>query len=548
MTDTGIGDLQVENWTSAICAILSQEGISPTCAHVTKLFGGKRTGSWIEGFSPAALSGQLRRIVAGTSDADAIIEIVVGHNERSIFRNGAVKLPRQIERGLTGLAIRRGGTTKRLCPSIMLSRNKTFPEAFDALARSFPGNESASEVDAGKTENLDIAAFSTRQFVIPSFKANAEPLPVFRGKPVVPLEEVTLDRVSALARSLADWMKKHVAGNGKLSYCYHPSDDNYAPNSNRIREFMGTVALFKAARFFGDSEMLSLAEKNLHYNIGEYYRNENTYGIIVEGKKVKLGAAALAALAIRQSDEKELYAPQLTRLTSFTKRMWQDTGAFRTFLTPEHLDGTCQNFYPGETLLLWAECWIETRDNCLWEKIEASFGHYREWHRANKNPAFIPWHTQACYLLWEMTRERRFHDFILEMNDWLLPYQQWDQIAAFPDAQGRFYDPDKPYGPPHASSTGVYLEGLIDAFRLARAIGDEARAQRYALTIRRGLRNVMQLQFSALYECSSYANGATALGGIRTTEYNNVIRIDNVQHNLMAVLKILQTVDFPWPQ
>jgi len=546
MTDTGKGDLLVEKWTSSICAVLTQEGVSPTCAHVTKLSGGKRTGSWIEGFSPAALSEQLRLIAAERSETADTIEIVIGHNEHSILRNGAAKLPRQIERGLTGLAIRRGETTKRICPSVMLSRNKTFPEAFDALARSFPGNESTPKVDAGKTENLDISSFSTRQFVIPSLSADAKPLSVFRGKPVVPLEEVTLDRVSALARSLADWMKKHVAGNGKLSYCYHPSDDTYAPNTNRIREFMGTVALFKAARFFNDSEMLSLAEKNLHYNIGEYYRNEHAYGIIVEGKKVKLGAAALAALAIRQSEHKALYNKQFTRLMRLTDRMWQNTGSFRTFLRPSDFDGTCQNFYPGETLLLWAECWIETRDDGLWTKIETSFNHYREWHRANRNPAFVPWHTQACYLLWEVTGERHFQDFILEMNDWLLPYQQWDQITAFPDAQGRFYDPDKPYGPPHASSTGVYLEGLIDAFRVARSIGDEVRALRYALTIRRGLRNVMQLQYSTSYECSAYADGAMAFGGVRTTEYNNVIRIDNVQHNLMAVLKILQTDGFIW--
>lgn len=371
---------------------------------------------------------------------------------------------------------------------------------------------------------------------------------MFRGKPVVPLEEVTLDRASALARSLADWMKKHVAGSGKLSYCYQPSDDTYAPNTNRIREFMGTVALFKAARFFNDSYMLTLAEKNLRYNIGEYYRDEETYGIVTEGKKVKLGAAALAALAIRQSEEKSLYATQSTRLMRFTKQMWQDTGAFRTFLRPARLDGSCQNFYPGETLLLWAECWIETRDSGLWRKIETSFGHYRDWHRANRNPAFVPWHTQACYLLWETTGDHRFRDFILEMNDWLIPFQQWDKMAAFPDAQGRFYDPDKPYGPPHASSTGVYLEGLIDAFRLARSIGDEARAQRYALTIRRGLRNVMQLQYSSLQECAALPNREMALGGIRTTEYNNVIRVDNVQHNLMAVLKILQTDGFHWTE
>lgn len=42
------------------------------------------------------------------------------------------------------------------------------------------------------------------------------------------------------------------------------------------------------------------------------------------------------------------------------------------------------------------------------------------------------------------------------MNDWLLPFQQWEQVKA-EDCKGRFYDPDKLWGPPHASATGVSL-------------------------------------------------------------------------------------------
>lgn len=56
----------------------------------------------------------------------------------------------------------------------------------------------------------------------------------------------------------------------------------------------------------------------------------------------------------------------------------------------------------------------------------------------------------------------------------------------------------------------------------------------------------MQLQFSDHDECIAFPAPEKRLGGIRTTEYNNVIRIDNVQHALMAALKILQTENFPW--
>lgn len=537
---------QIETWVSEICAALSQRGITPTCAHIEALTDTAREGRWLEGFSPSVLAEQLMSMTA--SAPAAVVEVVVGHSERSILHEDAVRLPRQIERGLTGLSLRYGGKTIRLSPSTMRIKNKSFPEALGALMRSIPhADESANSMEK-EARKLDVASFSTCQFVIPSIGSGSKLLPVFRGKPVVPLASVSFEQITTLARSLADWMKRNVAEDGRLTYCYHPSEDFSAPNTNRIREFMGAIALFRMALFFENDAMLALAEKNLRYNLSAYYRDERDYGVIIEGKKVKLGAAALAALAIRQSSKTGRYEGQAKRLMRFTEMMWDESGSFRTFLRPSHLDGNCQNFYPGETLLFWAENWTETRDPMLRDKIEASFLYYRDWHRANRNPAFVPWHTQACFLLWRETGDARFKDFVLEMNDWLLPFQQWETVADFPDAQGRFYDPKMPFGPPHASSTGVYLEGLIDAFKLADQTGDKVRALRYARAIHRGLRNVMQLQFAAPYECAGLANPEKTLGGIRTTEYDNVIRIDNVQHNLMAVLKILQAKAFPWDQ
>lgn len=155
----------------------------------------------------------------------------------------------------------------------------------------------------------------------------------------------------------------------------------------------------------------------------------------------------------------------------------------------------------------------------------------------------MPWHTQAYAKVWRVTRDPQLLDFIFEMNDWLLGMQQWDS-APYPDTRGRFYDPDRPqYGVPHASATGVYLEGLAEAQRLASIVGDEKRAERYGLAIRRGLRSVMQLQFVDDVDMYYISKREQARGGVRTTVYDNQIRVDNVQHNLLGVLNILRW----WP-
>jgi hypothetical protein len=174
----------------------------------------------------------------------------------------------------------------------------------------------------------------------------------------------------------------------------------------------------------------------------------------------------------------------------------------------------------------------------------AAFKYYRDWHLkpANRNPAFIPWHTQAYYKIWRLTKDKGLQDFIFSMNDWLVDeMQQGPDDVEYRDTVGRFYNPKRPYGPPHVSSTGVYLEGLIDVFEVAREIGDPIRAERYRKAIRLGLRSAMQLQFVDevdMYYVPLHLRDRVK-GGLRTTVYNNEIRCDNVQHNLMGILKIL---------
>ena len=123
-------------------------------------------------------------------------------------------------------------------------------------------------------------------------------------------------------------------------------------------------------------------------------------------------------------------------------------------------------------------------------------------------------------------------------------------MKFLPDLRGRFYDPIHPeFGPPHAASTGAYLEGLADAAALASALGHRARASHYERAINRGFRSLRQLQFrdhrDAYYVCRKYR----VIGGLRTETYDNSIRLDSCAHALAAAIKILHPteVDFPSP-
>ena len=121
--------------------------------------------------------------------------------------------------------------------------------------------------------------------------------------------------------------------------------------------------------------------------------------------------------------------------------------------------------------------------------------------------------------------------------------QQWDNLP--PDLPGRFYNPSRPdYGPPHAASTGVYMEGFADADALDRALGDRAREAAYEQALQRGLRSLQQLQFRDQYDTYYISRKNRALGALRTEAYDNAIQVDSAAHALLATVKILHPVEF----
>jgi aspartyl/asparaginyl beta-hydroxylase (cupin superfamily) len=394
-------------------------------------------------------------------------------------------------------------------------------------------------IEEARAGAVTLGEFETRRFRIDLTRDDAPVVPLSRGNRLVPLEEITLASVTRLQELLSDYLIRSVQADGRMIYLYHPSRGSEDQNrNNAIRQWMATRSLIRVWRQRGTSELLQTVRKNIDYNLKSMYVDDGELGLILEASKVKLGSIALAALALTESPFADEFGPILDRLARTVDFLWGQDGGFRTFYRPEGRND-CQNFYPGEALLFWAKRIAATRDATLVARFQRSFTYYRAWHLENRNPAFIPWHTQAYCVVWELTRESELADAVFAMNDWLLGVQQWE-TAPHPDCQGQFHDPSRPFGPPHASSTAVYLEGLADAVALGRAVGEHDRVDRYRTAIRRGLRSLSQLTFKDDVDMFYISKREAVRGGVRTSEYDNAIRIDNVQHSLTALDKILK--------
>jgi hypothetical protein len=414
-------------------------------------------------------------------------------------------------RGLWGLGVHTGDGVIRMGPLEMLARN-------------LGPNAALRQMGAGDAFQFPVQCFLVNL-------AQGTCVQLHRGQQLVAQRNITRASVQAMGQGMLAWLVAQVGPDGRTTYKYWPSTGAYATSNNMIRQFMGTAALALGAAG-------AVADRNAAYNFGQFYRDEGAFGVIDEAGKVKLGAAAVALIALINRGEHGSH--RATQLLAFIAHMQNADGSFRTFLRPFGRND-CQNFYPGEAMLALARLHAVTGDAALLTRIGQAFQYYRDWHRAQRNPAFVPWHTMALCYLHQVTGRRDISEFVFEMNDWLIGMQAVD--ATQPDTVGEFYDATRAhFGPPHASSTGVYLEGLIDAWSLAKRLGD-TRAEVYRHAILRGLRSLRQLQYRNDDAMFYIRHKARVRGAIRTSTHNNEVRIDNVQHGLMAIWHVLERFD-----
>lgn len=466
---------------------------------------------------------------AGAAEADTI-ELCLPHSRSSVRLRSKKPPLGDMHRGVRGLELKRGRASRSYCPTQLIADNLSFKGVEDDFRAEHKLSPEAL------LDGVDAEQYDAYQFLVRLDGGKLERM--FRGNQVVSIDDVTEASTQRLADGMTTWMKIQVQPDGRMVYMYFPSrgEESNARN-NMIRQFMATLCLQRIAKREDTEAARELSLRNLRYNLATFFKLDGEHGLIDERGTYKLGGIALAALSIIESPHRAEFAAQEAALRRTVEHLQQPDGSFRTFYGTDRNDN--QNFYPGEALLMWATLLEEAPEGPLADRFKRAFTYYRKWHRENTNPAFIPWHTQAYYMVWKRTRDPELRDFMFEMNDFLSDFQQWDE-APYDDLRGRFYDPDRrAFGPPHASSTGVYLEGLTDVRQLARAVGDTKREQRYSLVIRRALRSLMQLQFVDDIDTYYISKLPRVLGGVRTNEYDNAIRVDNVQHSLMGLQKLL---------
>lgn len=325
---------------------------------------------------------------------------------------------------------------------------------------------------------------------------------------------------------------------GLLRYRYDPASNRYTSANNELRQLMGSRLLGELAG--QDPSLLDKHRRNLDFVFEFWYRTDGDIGFVQYGGKSKLGANAMALRALVYSPDFELHRDRAGALANGILALRNPDGSLRPWLREpdyEYDAGYLMTFYSGEAILALVEYADRIDDPGLLELARRSqeyyLGEYVTRLDENYYPAYVPWHSQSLSRLYALTGDRRYAEAVFTLNDKLLELQDGS------DHPGRFYNPETPeYGSPHASSDAVYAEGLAYALELAEQTGDSGRSRSYRRALELALRHLIRLQYKQA-DVAGITRPDRAVGGLRTSDTDPRIRIDNVQHAIDAYTKAL---------
>lgn len=303
-----------------------------------------------------------------------------------------------------------------------------------------------------------------------------------------------------------------------LYYQYNPEENMWPDSHHALRESGALWSISKLYRFTGEKKYERLTKKGLKYfeDYFEYDEDHDFYYVGITPGEVKLGYSAFMILTLLEVEDypgREFY---LEKFANGILRQQQKDGSFKTYFYSDEVES--EDYYPGEALFALMALYEEKGDIRYLRATEKAFPYYRDYWQGNKNTAFVPWQTRAYRRLFDETQRQDVSEFVFEMNDYIL-FQHGSSCSGFDFSRG--------------SVSAVYMEGVIEAYRLAGSVDDVHRKECYRNFIKEGADAVIGLQ---IQKQGNY-DAKQVVGGFCGSKKDTTQRADRNQHATVALIE-----------
>jgi AMMECR1 domain-containing protein/orotate phosphoribosyltransferase len=333
-----------------------------------------------------------------------------------------------------------------------------------------------------------------------------------------------LDRYAA---SHVRYLLKHLKDDGTFYSRYQPFQNRLFEGVDVARQAHGAWVLARAAKMWRTDELTSAADKVIDVLLAHVSHEENDLWLRFENETPSVAELSFLLLALCNLPADD---PRRLQIKDLAIQLWScielPHGRVRTHPGSDRCADAFQDYFPAQVLLALAAAVEQSGTGIDHTRLQRAFRYYRHRFRYKRHFGQVTWLLQAFSNWWHVTKQRDFAEFIFEVADWLLNYQQQKTGAFINDHQS-----DTP-----GYTTAVYLEGIAAALGVAAALGDDARHERYRRSFIEGFsfldRLIIQDRDRAILP-----NADFAVGGLRQGLYYSEIRTDFVQHSLSALLE-----------
>lgn len=350
-----------------------------------------------------------------------------------------------------------------------------------------------------------------------------------------PVQAITRDSLTEAARAGGDYLIRMQKPDGSFHYSYDPLTDKTSARSYNILRHAGTaLSLFDLFARTRDGRYLDAARRALVFLKTQFRAprlRDALYVLDIDGK-AKLGANGLSLLALTRQAELDPKSADLVsanQLANLIIAMQRKDGSYQSYYRVQDEEPTARDslYYPGEAMLGLVRLYGLTHERRLIES--ASRGAKWLINSQRKAGALPPdaWLIQALAALERIEPNKSYTAHAIAIAQAMISDQYGEDGPA--EYQGGF-GPGVPGSTPAASRA----EGMIAAYRLARAMNDP-RARGIAASLRASIRFQLSQQYTAAN--SVFLPGpARAAGGFRQSLTSARVRIDFVQHNISSLL------------
>jgi orotate phosphoribosyltransferase/AMMECR1 domain-containing protein len=346
------------------------------------------------------------------------------------------------------------------------------------------------------------------------------PLPA-NAAPPVPLK--------ALLNRLADWhisyLIRQQEADGSLYVRYEPFQNRLHRGVSAPRLAHGAWVLARACRALERPDIEAARDKILDYHLRAVREGEHGVWLEEENEPPSISEIAFLLLALCElAGDDSRYAIASHLAATLWSRI-NVHGRMSTHREAAAADAY-QDYFPGQALLSLSAAYHAGLAEMQESKLERAFQFYRHRFRHKRNFGQVSWLMQCFGGWWQATGNPQFAEFVFEIGDWILQYQQEKTGAFINDHQ-----PDTP-----GYTTALYLEGIAVAARLAASLHDAERHDRYLASLTRGFRFLDRLIIQPR-DAAVLPDAEFAVGGLRQSLYASEVRVDFVQHSLSAMLE-----------